>query len=68
MLLVYWEDQLNDFDHVGDVTLGAVSPAGNSAMLNVTLSAGVHKITAVHSVDGKSSLPLFQIVHVHTNN
>ncbi|MEP6656127.1 MAG: SBBP repeat-containing protein [Betaproteobacteria bacterium] len=46
----------------GTTTLGAVGAAGGTATLNVTLPAGVHRVTATNSIDGKVSPPYFQIV------
>ena len=46
----------------GTTTVGAVGAAGGTATINVTLPAGVHRITATNSIDGKVSPPYFQIV------
>jgi hypothetical protein len=46
----------------GASVIGAVAVAGGAATLPVALAPGVHRITAVNSVDGKMSPPLFQIV------
>jgi hypothetical protein len=42
--------------------IGAVSPAAGRATLDVALAPGIHKITVMHSADGATSLPLFQLV------
>jgi hypothetical protein len=47
----------------GTATLGSVAVDGGTASLDVTLPAGVHKITAVNSDDGKVSLPIFQVIN-----
>jgi hypothetical protein len=52
----------------GGTSLGTSQPTAGVATLNVTLAAGVHKITAVYSLDAKTSLPLYQAVDVQTTN
>jgi len=46
----------------GATTLGTSVAANGAATLAVSLAPGVHRITAVNSIDGKVSPPLFQIV------
>jgi len=46
----------------GTYVLGVVPVIDGGASLGVLLAPGVHRITAVSSVDGKVSPPLFQIV------
>ena len=46
----------------GADVLGIVPVVDGGASLGVTLPPGVHRVTAVNSVDGKVSPPLFQIV------
>ena len=46
----------------GTDVLGIVPIVDGGASLGVTLPPGVHRVTAVNSVDGKVSPPLFQIV------
>ncbi|MET0917177.1 MAG: SBBP repeat-containing protein, partial [Burkholderiales bacterium] len=46
----------------GADVLGIVPVVEGGASLGVTLPPGVHRVTAVNSVDGKVSPPLFQIV------
>ena len=46
----------------GAAVLGIAAVANGAASLPVSLAPGVHRITAVSSIDGKVSPPLFQIV------
>lgn len=47
----------------GTITLGTVAVTNGAATLMANLPAGVHKITAIYSVDGQVSLPFFQVVN-----
>ena len=46
----------------GTTTLGSAPVNNASASLSVTLSPGIHRITATNSADGKVSPTLFQVV------
>jgi hypothetical protein len=46
----------------GAAVLGTAPVVAGAASLDVTLAAGIHRITAVHSADGKASPALFQQV------
>ncbi len=46
----------------GATSLGSAPVVGGKASLDVALAAGIHRITAVNSTDGKASPPLFQQV------
>jgi len=46
----------------GTNTLGTATIANGAASLDITLPAGIHRITATNSVDGKASPTYFQIV------
>lgn len=47
----------------GTSTLGVVPVTNGTASITTTLPAGVHKIIAIFSGDGSSSMPVFQIVN-----
>ena len=47
----------------GTATLGSSAVVNGFAVLSVTLSPGIHRITATNSADGKTSPVLFQIVN-----
>lgn len=47
----------------GATPLGDVPIVNGTATLTTSLPAGVHKITAVYSGDGKTSPPIFQVVN-----
>lgn len=48
--------------HANGTPLGSAPVTDGAATLSVTLAPGIHRITAAHSVDGKLSPPLYQLV------
>jgi hypothetical protein len=47
----------------GELVLGEVDVINGLATIETTLAPGVYKLTASYSLDGKSSLPVYQIVN-----